>query len=217
MKVPELSVSHCYGSAFTPCDSQAQIWVQRSLFGQCIDLLQVHPVLHTERVAAGHLSGVLYRRAFFWFNSLVKQSACVIPVPDNRSCWDGILERIIQNHQTYHRCTCYGHRSTGKCILGKTTGGPVVQLDLKSGRASTVGQVTPVPVQNSMEISKDRDSPTSLGKLCVHIHYQSGFPDLHRYETIETSGVLWICQWRKRNSCQEEISGKLIWAIICPP
>lgn len=66
----------------------------------------------------------------------------------------------------------------------------MVQLDLKSGRASTVGQVTPVPVQNSMEISKNRDSPTSLGKLCVHIHYQSGFPDLHRYETIETSGVL---------------------------
>lgn len=50
----------------------------------------------------------------------------------------------------------------------------MVQLDLKPGRASTVGQVTPVPVQNSMEVSKDRDSPTSLGRLCVYIHYQSG-------------------------------------------
>lgn len=51
---------------------------------------------------------------------------------------------------------------------------PLEVLWCKAGTASTVGQVTQVPVQNSTEVSKDRDSPASLGILCVHIHCQSG-------------------------------------------
>lgn len=50
------------------------------------------------------------------------------------------------------------------------------------------------PFRTALEISKEGDSPASLGSLYVHIHCQSGivhiFQDLCRYETSETSDVL---------------------------
>lgn len=143
---------------------------------------------------SGHLSGVLYRCAFFQFSSLIKESACVIPVPDKKLCWDGILKRIIPNHKMYHRFICCGHKSIRKCILGRTAGGHAVQLDLEAGLASTVIGVLRSPFRTTLEISKEGDSPTSLGNVYLHIHCHSGivhiFQDLCRYETIETSDVL---------------------------